>query len=77
MSNAPKYHAFTVRERGKGKKSIWTRIGVVWAQDKGGGLNIEIEALPLNFDGKIILMPPKARASEDTAETFEADAPPF
>ena len=69
MSNTPKYYAYSVRNRGKDKRAIWTRIGAVWGQDKGQGLNIEIEALPLNFDGKIILMPPKAA----TADTFEGE----
>ena len=70
MSNTPKYNAYTVRNRGKDKRAIWTRIGVVWAQEKGQGLNIEIEALPLNFDGRIVLMPPK---SSQAADTFESE----
>jgi hypothetical protein len=74
MSNRPNYYAFSVKERGKGKRSIWTRIGAAWTQEKGQGLNIELEALPLNFDGKIVLMPPKedAPATPDTVED-EAD----
>ena len=63
MSNQPKYHAFSVRDRGKDKKAVWTRIGAVWAQEKGQGLNIEIETLPLDFDGKIVLMPPKEKTN--------------
>ena len=65
MSNEPNYYAFTVKERDRGRPSVWTRIGAAWLQKKGQGLNIELEALPLNFDGKIILMPPK----DDSAET--------
>ena len=71
MSNTPKYHAFTVRNRGKDKKAIWTRIGVVWAQEKSQGLNIEIEALPLNFDGKIVLLPPKEKSA--SGDSFEGE----
>ena len=71
MSNTPKYHAYSVRNRGKDKRAVWTRIGAVWAQEKGQGLNIEIEALPLNFDGKIILMPPKSAGQ--AADTFEGE----
>ena len=72
MSNAPKYYAFTVRERGQGKKSVWTRIGTVWGHDKGGGFNLELEALPLNFDGRLVLRPPKDQAPQ--ADTFEGEA---
>ena len=53
----PKYSAYTVKDRGEGKKPIWTRIGAAWEHGKGDGLNIELEALPL--DGKLVLMPPK------------------
>jgi len=68
MSNSPKYFAYSVKERGNGKKAIWTRIGAAWDQQKGGGINIELEALPLAFDGKIVLMLPKAEA-----ETFSGE----
>jgi hypothetical protein len=71
MSNKPKYYAYSVRNRGKDKSAIWTRIGAVWAQEKGQGLNIDIEALPLNFDGKIVLMPPKS--TTQAADTFESE----
>jgi hypothetical protein len=72
MSNAPKLYAFTVREREKGKKAIWTRIGTVWGHDKGGGYTLEIEALPINFDGRLVLLPPKDKAA-DASETFEGE----
>lgn len=70
MSNTPKYHAYTVRNRGENKKAIWTRIGVVWSQSKGQGLNLELEALPFGFDGKLVLMPPK---SAQAADNFEGE----
>jgi len=66
MSNSPKYLVYTVKDRGRGRKSFWTRIGAAWEQQKGGGLNIELEALPL--DGKLVLMPPK----EDDAAASDA-----
>lgn len=72
MSHQPAYYAYNVRDREKGKKSIWTRIGTVWSHDKGAGLNLEIEALPLNFTGKLVLMPPKKRDAAQPA-AFDAD----
>jgi hypothetical protein len=56
MNKSPKYHAFVVKDRGEDQK-FWTRIGAAWEHSKGGGLNIELDALPL--DGKIVLLPPK------------------
>jgi hypothetical protein len=44
-----------------------------WAHEKGQGLNIELEALPLNFDGKIVLMPPKSEEPA-AADPVEDDA---
>jgi hypothetical protein len=69
MSSTPSFYAYAVKDRGKGKKSFWTRVGRVWPHKTGPGFNIELEALPV--DGKIILMPPKA--SEAPADTFEGE----
>ena len=63
-SNTPAFHAFTVRERENGKKAIWTRIGAAWAHKDGEGVTLELEALPLNFDGRLVLLPPKSGASD-------------
>jgi hypothetical protein len=68
-SNTPTFYVYAVKDRGKGRKPIWTRLGAAWSQEKGGGINLEIEALPLAFDGKLVLMPPKAEA-----ENFETEA---
>lgn len=57
----PKFIAFAVT--GEGKQAFWTRIGTVWPQANGDGLNIELSALPVN--SRIILMPPKADASAE------------
>lgn len=57
----PKFIAFAVT--GEGKQAFWTRIGTVWPQANGEGLNIELSALPVN--SRIILMPPKAEASTE------------
>jgi hypothetical protein len=56
MANAFKFYAYTVKDRA-GKKPVWTRIGSGLSHEKGGGLNIELGALPI--DGRIVLMPPR------------------
>lgn len=73
MSNAPKYNVYSVRDRGQGKKAVWTRIGVAFAHEKGGGLNIDLEAIPVHFDGKLILMPPKNASTPAAADTGASD----
>ena len=69
MSSPSPLNAYAVKERGKGKKSYWTRIGRAWPHKSGTGFNLELEALPI--DGKIVLMPPKE--TQVPAETFEAE----
>jgi hypothetical protein len=59
-TNSPDFVAYGVTEREKGKKDILTRIGAAWKHQKGDGINLQIQALPLNFEGKIVLFPPKA-----------------
>ena len=58
-SNKPAYIVFSVQERDRGQKAIWTRLGVVFKHQKGEGLNLALQAIPLNFDGRLVLMPPK------------------
>lgn len=53
--NGPDFIAYTVRETGD--NSHWSRIGAAWTHKDGEGVNIELEALPLN--GKITLRAPK------------------
>ena len=67
MSKKPTLIANTVRER-EGQKPVWTRIGAAWPHDKGNGLTLQLEALPLNFDGRIVLTEPKTDDAEPKAE---------
>jgi hypothetical protein len=60
MTNGPKFYAYTVKDRA-GKKPVWTRIGSAWSHAQGGGLNVELQALPM--DGRIVLMPSKDEAA--------------
>jgi hypothetical protein len=69
MSNTPDFIAYTLRDRGSEQKPIRTRIGSAWNHEKGGGMTLQLEALPLNFDGRIVLWPPKAKDDNATEET--------
>ena len=57
-TNTPDFVVYGVTQQ-VGKKDIMTRIGAAWKHKKGNGINLQIQALPLNFDGKIALFPPK------------------
>jgi hypothetical protein len=66
----PTLIAYTVKSRGKGQKSIWTKIGAAWPHNGGSGFSIELEAFPVN--GRLVLIEPKAdseaAAAPETAE---------
>lgn len=64
-TNKPSLIAYTVKNRGKTQKAIWTRIGAAWPHNSGTGFSIELEALPV--DGRLVLIPPKS--GEDDAAT--------
>jgi hypothetical protein len=61
MSKKPTLIAYSVKER-EGQKSVWTKIGAAWPHEKGNGFSIQLDALPLNFDGRIVLTEPEPRA---------------
>ena len=54
-TNTPDFIVYGVTTRDKGKKDILTRLGAAWKHGKGDGINAQIQALPLNFEGKIVL----------------------
>ena len=60
MTNDPVLIAYSVKDR-RGAKSIWHRIGVAFPHDRGSGLTVLLDALPL--DGRIVLVEPKADPS--------------
>lgn len=66
MSNKqPTLIAYSVKELGKGKPSIWTKIGAAFAHEKGQGLTVQLDALPLS--DRIVLREPKKDSDEASA----------
>lgn len=59
----PDFIAYAVSERGRGRK-FWHRLGVVRKHKKGEGYNVYMDILPVDFDGRIVLMTPKADEDE-------------
>jgi hypothetical protein len=55
----PTYHAYSVAETKDGK-GRWTRLGVFFTHEDGQGGNLVLDALPIHFDGRIVLRAPKA-----------------
>jgi len=63
----PAFEAFTVRES-KGK-SYFTKVGSGWPTKHGSGITVYLDALPVN--GKLVLMPPKAKQEAAPTETVD------
>jgi hypothetical protein len=57
--NKPPYLAYSVRDRGRGRDSIWTKIGAAWPHDDGQGFTVHLDALPLGE--QITLRVPKEK----------------
>jgi hypothetical protein len=64
MTNQPTFIAFSVKELGKGKPNIWTKIGAAFGHENGKGLTIQLDALPLG--DRIVLREPRDKAPEDS-----------
>jgi hypothetical protein len=57
MSTKPTLLAYAVKDRGKSKTAIWTRIGAAWPHENGGkGFSVELGAFPVN--GRLVLLEP-------------------
>jgi hypothetical protein len=60
----PVYIAYTVKEYkvGNEKRSAWSRIGAAFAHKDGEGLEVTLDAFPV--DGRVTLRKPKAEEAE-------------
>lgn len=58
-NSGPDFIVYVVRESGEGRnsKAFWSRVGAAWFHGKGEGLNVQLDATPL--DGKLVLLPPR------------------
>ena len=57
-SNSPAYIAYHVN--GQGRNANWVKIGAAWQSKDGSGYSLQIDAVPLNWDGRIVLRQPKS-----------------
>lgn len=63
--NRPDFDVFAVREREGGKgKDIFTKIGVAFKRRNDDGVNILLDALPL--DRRVVVVPPLPADQERT-----------
>jgi hypothetical protein len=65
--NPPALVAWHVSERGRGRK-FWNRLGAAWAHKEGEGITLFLDAIPVGFDGRIVLLPPKPEEQGQSGE---------
>ena len=74
--NPPAFVAYHVSDQGRGRK-FWNRLGGAWNHKNGDGLTIFVNVLPIDFDGRIVLMPPRqdddAQAAADAEHVADTD----
>ena len=62
-SNGPDYIAYQVIDRGEDQKGIWRPIGSAWLHNDGNGIQVRLDAFPVN--GAVTLrapLPPKSES---------------
>jgi hypothetical protein len=59
----PTFTAYHVTEpREEGGKARWTELGVFFSHKDNQGGTLILDALPINFDGRIVLRAPSRKA---------------
>ena len=41
--------------RGEGKSAYWTKIGAAWMHEDQAGLNLALDFMPVNGEGRLIV----------------------
>ena len=59
MGNSPTHNAFGETRQGR-KRVMLVPIGVAWQHDNGRNYTIQLDALPLEFNGRIVLLDDRA-----------------
>ena len=41
--------------KGEGRNAYWTRIGAAWLHEDAQGLNLVLDYMPVNSDGRLVI----------------------
>jgi hypothetical protein len=74
----PTYTAYHVSEpKEEGGKGRWTELGAFFSHKDGNGGTLILDALPIHFDGRILLRAPSPNVSPTSCRrTFSGSDPP-
>lgn len=54
--------------RGEGKSAYWTKVGAAWLHEDGQGLNLALEFVPVNGDGRLVVRIRKDKPAQGEAQ---------
>jgi hypothetical protein len=55
--------------KGEGDNARWTKIGAAWMHENQGGLNVQLEFMPVGTDGRLVI---KLRTEKPKIEEAQA-----
>ena len=58
-SRKPALRLYSVIEGQRGKKSRWIPVGALFPHEDGEGFNVQLDAIPVGFDGRLVARQPK------------------
>ena len=63
QQSKPVYDVYIVEERGEGQDAFWLKVGAAFAHKDQDGMNIVLQALPIN--GRLVLRRFKEKEVEE------------
>lgn len=72
----PDYDAFTVKELPAADdvpRKLWRKIGAAWEHRDGRGISIQLDLIPVQFDGRLVLRAPEVAGLPEEEEPRDDD----
>ena len=62
MPNTPSHEVFYVKEaKQEAAEARWIKVGAMWPNQDGKGYNLDLETLPVDFNGRLTARERKER----------------
>ena len=64
----PTHFLYFVIDGQRGRKSRWVQVGAMFHHEEGEGFNLQLDAIPVGFDGRLVARQP--RPEEERAQAL-------
>jgi hypothetical protein len=76
MTSQPAYRAFTVKKAKNGQgKDLWVSIGAAWPHKDRKGIDVVLDALPLDSHVVLRVYEPRGRSASDRSPDAKSSYP--